>query len=57
MRQWTIQGQERISSLAQDVWNVGFLSGSKTLAVTVHSNKDILVEGMGFECMSSTEDQ
>ncbi len=33
--QWTIQRQERISSLAQDVWDVRFLSGSKKLPVTV----------------------
>jgi hypothetical protein len=52
--QWTIQRQERISSLAQDVWNVGFLSGSKKLAVTLDSKRDILVDGMGFEPTTPT---
>jgi integrase len=32
--QWTVQRQERISSLAQDVWDVGFLSDSKKTVVS-----------------------
>lgn len=52
--QWTIQRQERISSLAQDVWNVRFLSGSKKLAVTADSKEDTLVDGMGFEPTTPT---
>lgn len=52
--QWTIQRQERISSLAQDVWNVRFLSGSTKLAVTTDSREDILVDGMGFEPTTPT---
>lgn len=55
--QWTVQGQERITSLAQDVWDVRFLSGSKNSAVTVDSEDVNLVDGMGFECLSTTEDQ
>jgi hypothetical protein len=55
--QWTVQRQERILSLAQDVWDVRFLSNSKKLSVTADSEEDNLVDGMGFECMSSTEDQ
>ena len=39
--QWTIQRQERISSLAQDVWDVRFLSGSKNLAVNDESKRII----------------
>lgn len=55
--QWTIQRQERIMSLAQDVWDVRFLSGSKKSPVTADCELPNLVDGMGFECMSSTEDQ
>lgn len=55
--QWTSKRQERISSLVQDVWDVRFLSDSKKLPVTVDSEQDILVDGMGFECTYSTEDQ
>jgi site-specific recombinase XerD len=32
--QWTVRRQERISNLAQDVWDVGFLSDSKNLPVS-----------------------
>ncbi len=52
--QWTIQRQERISSLAQDVWNVRFLSGSKKLAVSIEFKRDNLVDGMGFEPTTPT---
>ena len=52
--QWTAQRQERISSLAQDVWDVGFLSDSKKSAVTVDCKKDSLVDGMGFEPTTPT---
>ena len=52
--QWTIQRQERISSLAQDVWDVRFLSGSKNLAVNDESKRDNLVDGMGFEPTTPT---
>jgi integrase len=52
--QWTIQRQERISSLAQDVWDVRFLSGSKKLAVSDGSKRDNLVDGMGFEPTTPT---
>ncbi len=52
--QWTVQRQERISSLAQDVWDVGFLSDSKKMSVSVESKEDILVDGMGFEPTTPT---
>lgn len=55
--QWTIQRQERISSLAQDVWDVRFLSGSKKLAVTTDSKQDTLVDGMGFGFSDTTKNQ
>ena len=55
--QWTAQRQERILSLAQDVWDVGFLSDSKKLAVTTDSKADNLVDGMGFEYVTSTQNQ
>ncbi len=43
--QWTIQRQERILSLAQDVWDVRFLSDSKKLSVNIDSKNDLLVGG------------
>ena len=52
--QWTVQRQERISSLAQDVWSGKFLASSKKLAVTVDSRADILVDGMGLEPTTPT---
>jgi site-specific recombinase XerD len=52
--QWTVQRQERILSLAQDVWDVRFLSGSKKSAVSTESQEDILVDGMGFEPTTPT---
>lgn len=52
--QWTSKRQERISSLVQDVWDVRFLSDSKKLPVTVDSEQDILVDGMGFEPTTPT---
>jgi site-specific recombinase XerD len=52
--QWTVQRQERILSLAQDVWDVRFLSDSKKLSVTADSEEDILVDGMGFEPTTPT---
>lgn len=52
--QWTAQRQERILSLAQDVWDVGFLSDSKKPAVAVDSKEDSLVDGMGFEPTTPT---
>jgi hypothetical protein len=52
--QWTARRQERISSLAQDVWAVGFLSDSKKLSVTLDSEEDKLVDGMGFEPTTPT---
>ena len=52
--QWTVQRQERILSLAQDVWDVRFLSNSKKLAVTADSDEDILVDGMGLEPTTPT---
>jgi hypothetical protein len=55
--QWTAQRQERILSLVQDVWDVGFLSDSKKLAVTTDSKGDNLVDGMGFEYVPNTQDQ
>ncbi len=47
-------GQERISSLAQDVWSGKFLASSKKLPVTVDSKEDTLVDGMGFEPTTPT---
>ncbi len=55
--QWTIQRQERISILAQDVWDVGFLSDSKKSSVSADSERDILVDGMGFEPLSTVKPQ
>jgi hypothetical protein len=55
--QWTVQRQERILSLAQDVWSGKFLASSKKVAVTVESEGDNLVDGMGFECAATTKDQ
>ena len=52
--QWTIQRQERISSLAQDVWSGKFLATSKKLLVSADSKDDILVDGMGFEPTTPT---
>jgi integrase len=52
--QWTIQRQERVSSLAQDVWSGKFLATSKKLAVTVEDKRDSLVDGMGFEPTTPT---
>lgn len=52
--QWTTQRQERISSLAQDVWSGKFLASSRKLAVTVDSERDNLVDGMGFEPTTPT---
>ena len=52
--QWTVQRQERILSLAQDVWDVRFLSDSKKSSVTADSKEDILVDGMGFEPTTPT---
>ncbi len=52
--QWTVQRQERISSLAQDVWSGKFLASSKKLSVTVDSKGDNLVDGMGFEPTTPT---
>jgi hypothetical protein len=37
------------------VWQV--FGNLKKLAVTVDSEKVNLVDGMGFECLSTTEDQ
>ena len=47
--QWTIQRQERISRLTQDMWDVRFWSDSKKLAVTIDSKEANLVDGMGLE--------
>jgi len=52
--QWTAQRQERISSLAQDVWSGKFLASSKKSAVTVDCKEDNLVDGMGFEPTTPT---
>lgn len=52
--QWTTERQERIWSLAQDVWSGKFLASSKRTAVTVDSKKDDLVDGMGFEPTTPT---
>lgn len=52
--QWTTQRQDRISSLAQDVWSGKFLATTKALAVTVDSKTDNLVDGMGFEPTTPT---
>jgi integrase len=52
--QWTVKRQERILSLAHDVWDVRFLSDSKKLSVTVDSEEDHLVDGMGFEPTTPT---
>ena len=52
--QWTVKRQERIISLAQDVWDVGFLSDSKKISVSVDSEEDNLVDGMGFEPTTPT---
>jgi hypothetical protein len=52
--QWTVQRQERILRLAQDVWDVRFLSGSKKTAGNTESKEDILVDGMGFEPTTPT---
>ena len=55
--QWTVQPQGRISSLAQDVWDVGFLSDSKKVPASVDSKENTLVDGMGFECAATTKNQ
>ena len=52
--QWTESRQERIWSLAQDVWNVRFLSDSKNSSVSADFKDDILVDGMGFEPTTPT---
>jgi len=52
--QWTIQRQERITSLAQDVWSGKFLATAKKLAVTVEDKRNNLVDGMGFEPTTPT---
>jgi hypothetical protein len=44
-------------SLAQDVWDVRFLSDSKKSALTVDVKADNLVDGMGFEYVPGTQDQ
>jgi hypothetical protein len=41
-------------SLAQDVWSGKFLASSKKVAVTVESEGDNLVDGMGFEPTTPT---
>ena len=53
-QQWTDGRQERISSLAQDVWNVSLLSGSKKKSATVDSEALSLVDGMGLEPTTPT---
>jgi len=55
--QWTDGRQERIWSLAQDVWNVSLLSGSKKKSATVDSKVLNLVDGMGLEDDPGTENQ
>jgi integrase len=55
--QWTFQRQERISRLAQDMWADGFWSDSKKMSVSVDSEEDNLVDGMGFECSSIVKPQ
>ena len=52
--QWTTERQERIWSLAQDVWSGKFLASSKKTSVTVDSESDTLVDGMGFEPTTPT---
>jgi hypothetical protein len=52
--QWTIQRQERISRLTQDMWDVRFWSDSKKLAVTIDSKEANLVDGMGLEPTTPT---
>jgi site-specific recombinase XerD len=52
--QWTVQRQERILSLAQDVWSGKFLASSKKMSVTVDSTADNLVDGMGLEPTTPT---
>jgi hypothetical protein len=47
--QWTVQRQERITRLTQDVWADRIWSDSKKVAVTVEPEGDNLVDGMGFE--------
>jgi hypothetical protein len=52
-----MRGSEQISRLTQDVWADGIWSDSKKVAVTVESEGDNLVDGMGFECAATTKDQ
>jgi hypothetical protein len=42
-----MRGSEQISRLTQDVWADGIWSDSKKVAVTVESEGDNLVDGMG----------
>jgi site-specific recombinase XerD len=52
--QWTTERQERIWSLAQDVWSGKFLATSKNSSVTIDCKEDTLVDGMGFEPTTPT---
>jgi integrase len=52
--QRTVQRQERISRLTQNVWADGIWSDSKKVAVTVKSEGNNLVDGMGFEPTTPT---
>ncbi len=52
--QWSTQRQERIFTLAQDVWSGTFLPHSEKSAVSDEKKRDNLVDGMGFEPTTPT---
>ena len=52
--QWTVQRQERISSLAHDVWDDRILSGTEKKPLTVEDEDVSLVDGMGLEPTTPT---
>lgn len=52
--QWTVKRQERILSLAQDVWSGKFLARSEEWSAPVDSKEDAVVDGMGFEPTTPT---
>jgi site-specific recombinase XerD len=55
--QWTIQRQERISSLAHDVWDDTILSGTENDLTSTEDKGFSLVDGMGFESRRQTKIQ
>jgi hypothetical protein len=55
--QWSVKRQERLSSLLQGLWSDTNLTHAANLSVNDSKEKTYLVDGMGFECMSSTQNQ